>query len=589
MTSPVRIVKPWTVGGGGRLRELWEPGPVWIIAGRFTGWWLRHPPHTAVLAAGVAGAAHWRSWLAGVLSAVGVAVLIVAASIAWACKRGSARGIHAIVTGMIRSRKVRRRWPYAAYAAGVTAKGEAGAAPPLRDLRITQTGLTAIAMTGAVGRHSLEVAKAADSLAASMFCSRVIVRAVEPAVAVLRFDWGAHLAATYRLADLPVASAANRIVYGVRHNGAPAELVFNLSTLVVGVSGSGKSSTAWSIIAGYIKAGIPLRVRVLDPGQVEFDALRRALESGSSPIAHEYVQDFDQLPELWRHVDRALDARLAAVRDSGRREHVPTPDQPLDLLIIDELLPIAGELRRLGVQHTVGRIAYLGRKAGFVVVALSQASKVSAIGDVRDLFPQRLCLRTGNRHMTDAALGDGAHDQARCQDLDVDHDRGVGYSAADGMPGFDAFRAAWVPDSETAALAMGRLPAAPTVRGELEAAVTSLYRLYGDFRPAAGTMVTETDALLYVGISDDVDRRFSQHAKGKWWWPDVRRHVVETYPDRELAETAEALAIRRDRPRHNDLFNRSNPDRVRGRRWLRRPDGAVQHLELEVPEDEAAS
>lgn len=546
MTEPVRVVDGWTVGGGGRLRELWRPGAPVILAGRLTRWLFRHPAAVAVIAAGAAAAVRWGSLLAGALAAAAVAILACAGWLAWVSRRGSAANLRQILSGVARTWRVRRRWRATCGHAGLTERGRAAAVPPLRDVRITPTGLTAVAVPGAIGRHAREVAKASDVIAASMFCDRVIVRQLSPSACVVRWDWGRHLSATFRLHELPAPTSSNRIVYGVREDGTGAELVANLSTLIVGVSGSGKSSAAWAILAGYLKAGIPIRVRVIDPGQIEFDALRRALEAGGSTIAHQYVRDFRDLKGLWGNIDRALDARLASVITTGRREHVPTLEEPLDITIVDELLPIAGDLRREGVQHTLGRVAYLGRKAGFVTIALSQAGKVSAIGDVRDLFPQRLAFRTPNRFVTDAALGDGASaDGARCQDLDVDHDRGVCYSVQDGIPGYSAARAAWVPDVETKAIAAGRVPTRPgDLRAQLEARETSLYRLYD-----------VDDVLLYVGIAVDLEQRMSQHAADKPWWGKVERRTVEAYPNRLLAETAEARAIQRERPLHNLTHN----------------------------------
>jgi hypothetical protein len=50
--------------------------------------------------------------------------------------------------------------------------------------------------------------------------------------------------------------------------------------LVGGVSRSGKSGLAWALLAGFIEAGIPVRVRVLDlGGGTEFAALRHAFDN----------------------------------------------------------------------------------------------------------------------------------------------------------------------------------------------------------------------------------------------------------------------------------------------------------------------
>ncbi len=71
-------------------------------------------------------------------------------------------------------------------------------------------------------------------------------------------------------------------------------------------------------------------------------------------------------------------------------------------------------------------------------------------------------------------------------------------------------------------------------------AVTGLYRVYD-----------VESRLLYVGITNHLMRRTSQHEESKPWWWQVRRMEVEWFPTREAALYAEERAIKRERPRHN--------------------------------------
>ena len=73
---------------------------------------------------------------------------------------------------------------------------------------------------------------------------------------------------------------------------------------------------------------------------------------------------------------------------------------------------------------------------------------------------------------------------------------------------------------------------------------TGLYRLYS----AEGN-------LLYVGITSDPARRFSQHAGEKKWWPQVVRRDVEWYETRDGALAAEEAAIRSKQPVWNELHS----------------------------------
>lgn len=69
---------------------------------------------------------------------------------------------------------------------------------------------------------------------------------------------------------------------------------------------------------------------------------------------------------------------------------------------------------------------------------------------------------------------------------------------------------------------------------------TALYRLYD-----------AQDQLLYIGISEDPEKRWAHHASEKPWWPQVARKQVGWFPTREEAEAAEARAIATEHTPHN--------------------------------------
>jgi hypothetical protein len=60
--------------------------------------------------------------------------------------------------------------------------------------------------------------------------------------------------------------------------------------------------------------------------------------------------------------------------------------------------------------------------------------------------------------------------------------------------------------------------------------------------------------LLYVGSTSDGPTRWRLHAKTCRWWPEVATVETETLPSRETAFAAEALAIRDESPRYNQLL-----------------------------------
>lgn len=73
---------------------------------------------------------------------------------------------------------------------------------------------------------------------------------------------------------------------------------------------------------------------------------------------------------------------------------------------------------------------------------------------------------------------------------------------------------------------------------------TALYRLHG----ADGT-------LLYIGVSDNPERRFKQHRDSKPWWPQVARKTIEWHPSRRIALAEEAAAIKAEAPAYNIEHN----------------------------------
>lgn len=69
---------------------------------------------------------------------------------------------------------------------------------------------------------------------------------------------------------------------------------------------------------------------------------------------------------------------------------------------------------------------------------------------------------------------------------------------------------------------------------------TLLYRLFDT-----------DDHLLYIGITCNPPQRWERHRSTKSWWKRVVRKEMTAYPDRSAALTAEAEAIRTERPVHN--------------------------------------
>lgn len=69
---------------------------------------------------------------------------------------------------------------------------------------------------------------------------------------------------------------------------------------------------------------------------------------------------------------------------------------------------------------------------------------------------------------------------------------------------------------------------------------TALYRLFA-----------ESGVLLYIGVSNDPEVRYVQHAADKPWWPEVVTMTTEWFDTRVQALAAETAAIKAEDPLHN--------------------------------------
>ena len=63
--------------------------------------------------------------------------------------------------------------------------------------------------------------------------------------------------------------------------------------------------------------------------------------------------------------------------------------------------------------------------------------------------------------------------------------------------------------------------------------------------------------LLYVGITYDLSMRFSQHSVERWWWGQWAYSTVVRYHSRAALEAAERLAIKSEKPLHNEVHNKT--------------------------------
>lgn len=268
--------------------------------------------------------------------------------------------------------------------------------------------------------------------------------------------------------------------------GRQSTFRWRLSTLVVSAPEQGKSTDFRAMWTGLVVQRVPHRVWLLD-NKADYRGLRGAAHRvATGPL--------DGLAML-REFVAGLDGRYerSPAFDTGY-EHTPTLAEPLDVLVVGELLDFLAfkvtgpQARAAGERGTVTDlraeavelVGYVGRRmrgaSGACWAAAQGANKSGStekiMEAVRDWFPQRIIHRLTDASLIAPAFGRPA-EQAPAHEIPPSL-RGVGYVLDDdtGLPVM--FRAAWVPP------------------GDLDAAIIEPYRaLMGAGQVIPGEVITE--------------------------------------------------------------------------------------------------
>lgn len=485
-----------------------------------------------------------------------------------------------------------RKWDLACRSEKVVS-GRDKAVPWLRRIRFTPDSDTASAFVkpSSLGLAIADVVASQARIGEILGVRDMVVRPGDKVgVALMKFYWADPLGRLLPIRDMPVARQPGTVAYGVRRDGSAATLDLNKSFLTGGLTGTGKSSILWAILADLIRQQIPVVLWVSDPkGGMELDALERMVgKLGGTFRIERYSTNSKDTLKMVQDFEKLMRTRQADMKAAGIRKHVPTMEHPHMLLVLDELLPLHAMIRK-GTEGELGAILFEGRAAGFTVGANAQIGHAAVLGELRNLIPQRLCLGMPTPQSTDTILGQGAEQQgAICSELgkDVKRNAGLGFSV-DENGKLAKFRAAYVSDADTPTVAAGLIldgmVTADTPHATTKAEPVFVYRRYD-----------LSGRLLYVGITnrpyDSQGRfahpkfgskgRFAQHrredfttdcpiceAPCKWW----EKHVTPfehdpqcapdavPYPDRATALKVEEAAIKNELPLFNRVHNGGNP------------------------------
>jgi len=248
---------------------------------------------------------------------------------------------------------------------------------------------------------------------------------------------------------------------GRREDGGTFTLrVLYTHLLVAGETGAGKGSVIWALLCGLAPAIRQGRVQVwaVDPKggmELAFGAplFTRFLYGGPSGDGDgSSVAWQESTAELLEDAVRLMQARATRCRGVVRK-HTPTTDEPLVLVVVDEIASLTAYVTDNAVKKRLSAALSLllsqGRAVGVSVVAATQDARKEVLG-MRDLFPTRVALRAAEAEQADMVLGHGARNRGARTDAISPSTPGVGYVALDGEPEPVRVRFAHVTDAHIA-------------------------------------------------------------------------------------------------------------------------------------------
>lgn len=386
--------------------------------------------------------------------AVGLASLMILAG--WRLRYPGS--FHRLVSGRIWKRwrrwsTYRRPWRHLCAMHGLTVVlNDHVSVPKLHRVRVGYVS-DAVTVRMLYGQSHEDWQRVSDALAHAFGAMSVRVRQLKPGWAVIDVHHTDALAAIVPLPTVPACEGlgVDALTAGVTERGDRWHLrIRGHHVLVAGATGAGKGSVVWSVIAGLgpaIRAGI-VRLWVVDPkGGMEFGP------------GHALYERFEHDPgegtvRLLRDAAAILTERADRLRGVARF-HTPTVDEPLVLLVIDEIATLTAYTTdrkvRAEIEQLLGLILSQGRAVGVNVIAAVQDPSKDVL-PFRQLFPTRIALRLTEPSQVAMVLGESARDRGALCDRIPDTLPGVGYVAEEGSSELVRVRAFHVSDDDIARL-----------------------------------------------------------------------------------------------------------------------------------------
>jgi DNA segregation ATPase FtsK/SpoIIIE, S-DNA-T family len=433
----------------------WAPAPGsvarkdWPLLARWAWWLIHRPALLAVLALGALVALEAGPVVLATLTAVTVAALIVW----WRARPESFHRWPArVLLGLWRSFWAYGvRWRTAMMLSGLGGRFDGNEYLP-RVVRVrADRYCDRVTVRMVIGQHAADWARRLDALAHGFGARSCQVREIRrrPGYVDLIVGRRDPLAAVVPAVPIPEVTDVGAVPVGRREDGTPWTVRLRGShTLVAGETGAGKGSVLWSLIRAIgpaVRDGLA-ELWVLDPkGGME-------LAPGAPLFARFAYDNPAAMATVLEDAVTVMQARAARLRGVTRL-HEPTADEPLIVVVVDELASLTAYAERDDRRRITAALSLLltqGRAVGVVVVAALQDPRKEVL-PFRDLFPTRIALALVEAEQTDLVLGRGARQRgADCSRISLTTP-GVGWVWCDGENEPARVRAAWVTDADIAA------------------------------------------------------------------------------------------------------------------------------------------
>jgi DNA segregation ATPase FtsK/SpoIIIE, S-DNA-T family len=455
----------------------WSPAPgsvarrAWPLAVRWAWWLLHHPSLVGTVAGGVLV-----GMCLGPLSLTVLVAFLTAGLVAWWRKDPATfhRWPGAVLLGWWRSFWAYGvRWRAAMMLSGLGGRFDGHEYMP-RVVRVRAGRYSdRVTVRMVVGQHPADWARRLDALAHGFGSRSCQVREVRrrPGYAELVVGRRDPLAAVVPALPIPEVTDPEAVPVGQREDGTVWTVRLRGShPLVAGATGAGKGSVLWSLIRGLapgVRDGL-VELWVIDPkGGMEL--------APGAPLFARFAHDSaDHMAAVLEDAVAVMQHRAARLRGVTRL-HEPTADEPLIVVVVDELASLTAyaerdHRRRIGAALSL--LLTQGRAVGVVVVAALQDPRKEVL-PFRDLFPTRIALALVEAEQTDLVLGRGARLRgADCSRISLTTP-GIGWVWCDGENEPIRVRAGWVTDDDIAALVAAYTPgSSPEHEGQVVIDVT---------------------------------------------------------------------------------------------------------------------